>query len=106
MRTNLKYGSAALTDVAVGTHKLNTLREVPHDQEKEHFSKDCQTSGKPLQGVCCGTEWRTLCTLLICHLQLWGSQLMPEESVVFSITEPHTGYSLITLQLGIKADEY
>lgn len=25
---------------------MNTLREVPHNQEKEHFSKDCQTSGK------------------------------------------------------------
>lgn len=74
--------------------KMNTLREVPHNQEKEHFPKDCQTSGKLLQEICWGTEWRTLCTLLICHLQLWGSELMPEESVVFPITKPHTGYCL------------
>lgn len=74
--------------------KMNTLRVVPHNKEKEHFSKDCQTSGKLLQEVCRGTEWRTLCTLLICHLQLWGSELMPEESVVFPITKPHTGYCL------------
>lgn len=92
-----------LTDVAVGTHKVNTLQEVPHDQERRRLFKGLPDKWETALGGF--VEWRTLCTLLICHLQLWGSQLMPEESVVFSITEPHTAYSLQTLESGIKADE-
>lgn len=93
MRTNLRYGAAVMTDVAVGKQKVNTLQEVPRDQEwKEHFLTDCQTSRRQLRGggvveaLSGEPSARSLSVIYSCG----ASQLMAEESVVFSITEPHT----------------